>query len=113
MLNMTKRDAKEMCTLIFQCPYGDDNGVLSWNAVKVGCNRGIYGWNWDLYKFPDNKTTGAGIITGYRSFPAGCIPMTSQQIQELRACDSPASLQAMIMQMVSDYWIQRAMSRDC
>lgn len=108
---LTRKEARKMCTLIFQCPCGDDKGTLRWNAVKVGCNRGVCGWNWDLYQFPYNETYSTGIITGYRSFPADCIPMTFQQIQELRACDNPASLQALVKKMVSDYWRQKAIEK--
>lgn len=100
MLAMTRKDAKESCTLIFQCPYGDDNGVLRWNAVEVGCNRGIYGWNWTLYKVQGNN---AGIVSGYRSFPAGCVYLSKKQIDELRKCKSPENMCKLVYKWVQEY----------
>lgn len=97
---LTRKEAVDMCSIIFHVPYGDDNGVLRWNAVKIGSNSGVYGWNWTLYKVQGND---AGIISGYRSFPAGCVYLSKEQIDELRSCESPENLCKLVYKWVQEY----------
>ena len=97
---LTRKEAVNMCSIIFHVPYCDDNGALKLHAVKIGSNSGVYGWNWTLYKVQGND---AGIISGYRSFPAGCVYLSKEQINELRNCDSPENLQKLVYKWVQEY----------
>lgn len=97
---LTRKEAVNMCSIIFHVPYCDDNGTLKLHAVKIGSNSGIYGWNWTLYKVQGND---AGIISGYRSFPAGCVYLSKKQIDELRKCESPENLCKLIYKWVQEY----------
>ena len=105
---LTRKDAVNMCSVIFHVPYCDDNGApycadngaLKLHAVKIGSNCGVYGWNWTLYKVQGND---AGVIAGYRSFPAGCVYLSKEQIDELRKCESPENLCKLVDKWVREY----------
>lgn len=97
---LTRKEAVNMCSIVFHVPYCDDNGALNLHAVKIGSNFGIYGWNWTLYKVQGNN---AGIVSGYRSFPAGCVYLSKKQIDELRKCESPENLCKLVYKWVQEY----------
>lgn len=99
-MKLTRKEAVNICSIIFHVPYGDDDEALKMHAVKIGSSCGVYGWNWTLYKV---QGSGAGIISGYRSFPAGCVYLTKEQINELRNCDSQESLCKLVDKWVQEY----------
>lgn len=77
---LTRKEAVNMCSIIFHVPYGDDNGVLRWNAVKIGSNSGVYGWNWTVYTLEDFDGT---LIEGYRNYPSWVTTPTDDELEEL------------------------------
>lgn len=45
------------------CCYQED-GLNTWNLIKIGSNNGSYGWNWSVYWSVSNSTL---YISGYRN----------------------------------------------
>lgn len=77
---LTRKEAVNMCSIIFHVPYGADNSVLRWNAVKIGFNAGVYGWNWTVYTLEDFEGT---LIEGYRNYPSWVTTPTDDELEEL------------------------------
>lgn len=95
---LTRKEAVNMCSVVFHTPYCDE--ALKLHAVKIGSNHGLYGCNWTLYKVQGND---AGIISGCRSLPAGCVYLSKNQIDELRNCESPENLCKLVYKWVQEY----------
>ena len=60
-IKITKTDLKNNFGIIVSCGYCELQTLLNMKN-RVGYNKGVYGWNFDVFDFG-----GVGLITGYRT----------------------------------------------
>jgi hypothetical protein len=58
----TRQEANNSNEFVLRVPYCDAQYLLDYSR-EIGYNRGLYGWNWDLY----NVNERLNVCTGYRS----------------------------------------------
>lgn len=67
MKHITRNDLKHFALLgyeLYSCGYCKLQGLIK-DANKIGYNAGIYGWNYDVYRYDVGSRT-IIIATGYR-----------------------------------------------
>lgn len=60
-IKLTNPDLKNNFGVIVSCGYCELQSLLNMKS-RVGYNKGVYGWNFDVFDFG-----GVGLITGYRT----------------------------------------------
>lgn len=60
-IKITKNDLRNNFGVIVSCGYCELQSLLNIKS-RVGYNKGVYGWNFDVFDFG-----GVGLITGYRT----------------------------------------------
>lgn len=60
-IKLTKTDLKNNFKVKVSCGYCELQSLLNMKS-RVGYNKGVYGWNFDVFDFG-----GVGLITGYRT----------------------------------------------
>lgn len=60
-IKLTKTDLRNNFGVIVSCGYCALQSLLNMKS-RVGYNKGVYGWNFDIFDF-----CGVGLITGYRT----------------------------------------------
>jgi hypothetical protein len=62
---VTRKDIIDRYSTIFSAGYCDLQNIIQQPRI-IGCNAGIYGWNYDVIEHPTNSNI--CIVTGYRPF---------------------------------------------
>lgn len=70
-IKLTKTDLRNNFGVIVSCGYCELQSLLNIKS-RVGYNKGVYGWNFDIYDFG-----GVGLITGYRTRGAADIVLSN------------------------------------
>lgn len=60
-IRLTNKDLRNNFSVIVSCGYCELQSLLNMKS-RVGYNKGVYGWNFDVFDFG-----GVGLITGYRT----------------------------------------------
>lgn len=60
-IKLTRNDLRNNFGVIVSCGYCELQSLLNLKS-RVGYNKGVYGWNFDIFDFG-----GVGLITGYRT----------------------------------------------
>jgi hypothetical protein len=64
-LKLTRKIIVDRYSIVFSAGYCDLQNIIQQPRI-IGCNAGIYGWNYDVIEHPTNSNI--CIITGYRPF---------------------------------------------
>ena len=83
MRHVTKNDVHAIRDRVYSVPYCELQTILNY-WEKSGYNSGVYGWNFDLYVFPD-----LAIVTGYRNLTGTPIPRDILERYEHNARKNP------------------------
>lgn len=82
-IKLTKPDLKNNFGVIVSCGYCELQSLLNMKS-RVGYNKGVYGWNFDVFDFG-----GVGLITGYRTRGADIdLPLNFCKYWNKRASDA-------------------------